>query len=429
MTTVWIVFILTACKKGENFIDNTSQYPLGWKSTDSFPIVAYNVKDTLGSIVSIGTGPLGVTIDPIFGKMQAAFYVNFQTTLSSASFSYSNVDSIILILPFNRSIPKYGSINVPMDVLVYEMTEGIEATIDSKKDNYSYNPTLVGSLTNFIPNTTDSIVDGATKSGPGLRIPLSMALANRIIGGGPYADDASFQAILKGLYIKTSDNNTNGYLMISQTSNLKLRIYGKNNSGDPIASDFVTGSNNSTTVNQFRHDNSSIAAQAANTADKINGDAKLYNAGIYGYYSKLRIPNLVDFAKTKNIFKAELTIFALDTGLRSSASFGLTRMDSFTKRELPIKDEQNGQNYVSQVKDTMIAGSPVRMITYNIGMQLTYLANQLEYGNEFNLYSAPIVIGANSTISRLTDFIPSKGVLGGKMQPFAPKLTLYYVDK
>ena len=92
MITSVIGVMLFSCNKGENFIDNTSSFPLGWKSSDSLPVIAYNMKDTVARIVNVGTCPLGVEVNPNFGKLKSSLYINFETTLSSVSFSFASID-------------------------------------------------------------------------------------------------------------------------------------------------------------------------------------------------------------------------------------------------------------------------------------------------------------------------------------------------
>lgn len=421
--TVMTCFI--SCNKGSDFIDESATFPLGWKMTDSIPLLAYNVDDTLGRIVNTGSAPLGTEINSSFGKLTCGFYSSFQTTLTSTSFSFTRVDSAFLILPYSQLLPTYGY-PTTLDVNVYEVTEDISKDINSKKNDYTYNSTLVGQLTNGVIKSSDSLSDFEGKSIPGLKVPLTSALINKLLAPGSYADDIAFQTIFKGLYVTSSSRDQNGMALIQTSSGMKIKIYGRNASNDTISSEFNTG-NNTGTVNQYQFDPASIAANAVVAADKIGGDATIYSQGLYGSYGELIIPDLKSFAQNKSIFKAELTMYIIDTGMNLNPGIGILHYDSFTKAETRVEDEGRSFKYIVVNKDTVIGGQFVKKVTYNIGLHLSQILTGKYKGGTFRLYSYPIL----SNGSKFVNFIPSQsGIVGSKgMQPLAPKLSLYYVEK
>lgn len=419
--------LILSCKKGSDFTDNSTQFPLGWKASDSFNLITYNVKDTLGSVVNVGTAQIGTYIDPNFGKVQAGFYANFQTTLNSTSFSFVSLDSAILVLPYFSSIPNYGKANLPFDISVFELNEPLETSTSSRRQDYAYNSTPVGTKIGYIAKTSDSVLDGSNYSAPSIRIPLTAAFANKIISKN-YTDDADFQSSIKGLYIKPGNNSTNGFLIIELSTRLRIKLYGKNSNGEAIVSEFTSGGTTSTTVNQFIHDNTSLAYLASQTPNVMVGDAKLYNHGIYGYYNQLVIPNISSFGKGKEIFKAELTIYSLDTGFEATTDLGIMYIDSNRNREAPTYDNLYNMNHRMSVKDTVISGIATRRFIYNIGMHINGILSSQLKGSKFNIYSAPLSINSNGT-SKFSNFLPSRVILAGNMQPLSPKLTLYYINK
>ena len=402
---------ILSCKKGDDFIDNTAQFPLGWKSSDSFQIIAYNMKDTLGNIMNVGTTQFGTLIDPNFGKVQAGFFANFQTTLNSTSFSFSSIDSAVLVLPYLSGIPKYGKCDQPFDIYVYELTEALETTSTSKRMNYNYDANPVGTKLGYTANTSDSVLDGSSLSAPSIRINLSSSFASKLTTRS-YTDDADFQSVFRGLYIKPGNNSTNGFLMINLGTSLRIKIYGKNSSGTPVLSEFQTGGTKSTTVNQFTHDNSSIAYSASQTPNTVSGDAKLYNHGVFGYYSQLVLPNITDFGKNKEIFKAQLTLYSLDTGFQGSSELGIMYIDSVRNREAATYDDLYKLNHRESVKDTVIAGIPTRRFVYNIGMHINGMISGQLPGRKFNLYSAPLA-NTSSGSSKFSNLLPSRIILAG----------------
>lgn len=422
-----LVFLSSCSKEGTDFIDDTANFPLNWKMDESQAIFGYNAIDSVRSIRNTSVVPFGTKVDANYGTFRASFYASYQTTLSSKSLGYSSVDSIILILPYFNSTPKYGAANQPFSVEVYEMSEGIETDPSSKKMTYAYTPALLGSKNNFIPNVVDSVIDGGGKIAPAIRIPLSISLANRIIAPGSYASDAEFQNILKGLYIRSSSNaNTNGFVLLSISSDNMLRIYGKNSSGLAITSDFTTGGSNSTTVNEYIHDPASLARTTSLSANTSIGDNLLYSHGLNGYAPILVLPDLTSFSKTKSIFKAELSLYSIDTGILSVESLGLMYLDTVGNREFALPDQLYKKAFLISTKDTIIGGKACKEFKYNIGMYINRLITTPGISRKIRVYSAPLLI--SNAVTKYSDFLPSSAVIGGASHLAKPKLKIYYTD-
>jgi hypothetical protein len=427
--SVLTILFISSCEKTEDYVDNsTANFPPDWKSSEIPNLIAYNVKDSTGFIRDASVAPLGTIIDGNFGKMQTNFYASYQTTTTSKLFSFTSIDSAVLIIPYYSSLPKYGSANLPFSIEVYEMTESFETSTTSKKSTYTYNSSPIGSKINFIPKVTDSIYDGLTKTAAAVRIALANSFANKLIAPGSYADDAAFQAVLKGIYVKSvGSTTTNGFVMLSIENDNKIKIYGKNSAGESITSEFTTGGSNSTTVNQYIHDNSSLAASASLSPNLTSGDNILYGCGVDGYYNKLKLPDFRTLALTKNIFKTELTIYSVDTGFQYSM-IGLMFVDSSTGKEYAMLDEYYDQNYLISKKDTTIVGKKCIEYKFNIGLLTNKIINKTINCNTLNIYSAPLNILRSST-SKLSTFLPSRTVLGGSSGPTSPSIKIYFTNK
>jgi len=306
------------------------------------------------------------------------------------------------------------------------MTEGIETDPISKKMTYTYNPSLLGSLTNFTANYKDSTLDGGIKAAPAIRVPLNRSLANKIIAPGVYSSDADFQNVLKGLYVRSSGNNsTNGFVLLSIGSDNTLRIYGKNANGGSITSDFNTGGNNSTTINQFLHDNSSLARLASQNPNNTSGDNLLYSHGLSGYVPTLVLPDLSSFMKMKSVFKAELSLYIIDTGVFLTPNLGLMSLDTLN-REFALPDELYKKGFLISIKDTSIGGNPCKEYKYNIAMYVNRMGTNINTTRKLRIYSAPLLI--SNSLTKFSDFLPSSVVIGGTGNAANPKLKLYYTD-
>lgn len=422
-----LFIILASCsKEGSDFIDDTP-IPLGAKVDTSFEIIGYNSIDSIRSIRNTSVVPFGTKVDGNYGTFRSSFYASYQTTLTSKSFSFSSVDSIVLIIPYFSNTPKYGAANQPFSVEVYEMTEGIETDPNSKKMSYTYSSGLIGSKYNFIPNVKDSIIDIGGKIPAAIKIPLNLSLANKIIAPGSYASDAELQNIFKGLYVRSSSNsNTNGFVLLSISSDNIIRIYGKNSGGLSITSDFSTGGSNSTTVNEYIHDPASIARTSSINPNRTTGDNLLYTHGLNGYVPTLILPDLSIYSKTKSIFKAELSLYSIDTSILSVESFGLMYLDTAGNKEFLLPDELYKKKFLISTKDTIISGKACKEYKYNIAMYLNRLISTPGISRKIRVYSAPLLI--SNSVTKYSDFLPSSAVIGGTGHIAKPKLRIYYKD-
>ena len=421
------LFLYSCSKEGGDFVDDSSTLPLGWKPDSSYNIVGYNTIDSIRAIRNTSVVPFGTRVDANFGTFRSSFYASYQTTLTSKSFSFSSVDSIVLIIPYFSITPKYGPCDQPFNVEVYEMTEGIETDPNSKKISYAYSPSLLGSKYNFIPSVKDSVLDGGVKTAPAIRITLNNNLASRIIASGTYASDAEFQNILKGLYVRSSSNtNTNGFVMLSIASDHVLRIYGKNSSGSSITADFTTGGSSSPTVNEYLHDNNSPAKMASLNTNPNNGDNLLYSHGLNGYVPVISLPDLTDFSKNKSIFKAELSLYILDTGIYNAGSLGLMYLDTTGTKEYVLPDELHKKGFLISTKDVLIGGQTYKEYKYNIGMHLNRVLTNPSISKKMRIYSAPLLL--SNSVTKYSDFIPTSVVISGTGNTAKPKLKLFYTD-
>lgn len=420
-------FLASCNKEGDDLIDNSTNYPFGWKADDNFNLIAYNVKDSIRAIRNTSVVPFGTSVDGTFGTFRSSVFCSYQTTLTSKTFNFASIDSVVLVVPYYLGNPSYGAADRFFSVEVYEMTEGIDTDPKSSKMSYQYNPTALGSILNFIPNYKDSITILGRKEAPAIRIPLSKSFADKLVAPGSYTSEAQFKEILKGLYIRSASNShTNGFIMLSIAADNMIKIYGKNSSGEAISSEFSTGGSSSTTINEFLHDNTSIAYQASISGNAVTGDQLLYNHGLTGYYNILKLPDLSIYTTNKTIFKAELTLFSKDTGYKSSTDIALMFVDS-SGAEGVLPDEIYHSSYIIGKKDTMINGNFYRAYRYNIAMFLNRLITRPLRYQYLKFYSAPLFFNSNE-VRKYSDYLPSRMVIGGTGHEAKPRLKIYYTD-
>jgi hypothetical protein len=418
--------MLSSCSKGTDFVDNNA-FPVGWASVDTFTLNTQNVKDTLPLIANILFCPLGADLSSDYGLTLTGFYANYETTTSSQSFSFSSIDSTVLIVPYytTNTYNTNGPADKPYNIAVYELTEALDINTANTPKDYSYTPTPIGSLSNYYLNLTDSLYDDTLKIPASLRVRLSDAFGNKLIAPGSYADLTSFRNVFKGVYLKVNNSSsTNGFAFLVLNSSNRIKIYGKNSSGARISSEFNLGSN-SLSINSYKNDQNSKAALAALNS-KITGDETLFLSGVGGNFAKLQLPTSIkNFAKSYDIFKAELQFYVLDTGYRLTSKLGIT-LDSNLYRV--INDEYISSSYRYAPTDTLIGGKNYKVLKYNIGSFVNSFISSNSGNGTLNISACPNVFLTSGTI-RSSIYYPTRLTLGGSASNLKPKLKLFYIPK
>lgn len=412
------IVLLQSCSKSSDFTSSDS-FPFDWMINDTFEILGSTKRSTEHSLRNLRICALGIADDANFGLTKAGFYADYETTLTSTSFSFTSIDSIRLIIPISS---KLGAMDQSIDLAVYELTERIVASKADTFKEYTYNNTPIGQKSNVIINFKDSVTDGTFKIGPSITVPLNISFANKLIAKGSYASQEEFKTVLNGLLvIPTSSSSTNGMAMIQLSSSNKIKIYGKNNAGQSIISEFITGGTNSTTVNYSKNSYNGTAETMINQPSSSQNN--FYLMGTRGYYGELNIPNINAFIKNNNIFKAELELTVSDTGF-FTPKIGLVYYDSIKKTEQSLDDYYiNPSKFMPGVQN--INGT--RKFVFNISYFINKMASQ---NSAFTLRIYSNEIEDNSFLKfNFSKLYPNRIVIAGNNQANKPKLKLYYVKK
>ena len=412
------IVLLQSCSKSSDFTSSDS-FPFDWMINDTFEILGSTKRSTEHSLRNLRICALGIADDANFGLTKAGFYADYETTLTSTSFSFTSIDSIRLIIPISS---KLGAMDQSIDLAVYELTERIVASKADTFKEYTYNNTPIGQKSNVIINFKDSVTDGTFKIGPSITIPLNISFANKLIAKGSYASQEEFKTVLNGLLvIPTSSSSTNGMAMIQLSSSNKIKIYGKNNAGQSIISEFITGGTNSTTVNYSKNSYNGTAETMINQPSSSQNN--FYLMGTRGYYGELNIPNINAFIKNNNIFKAELELTVSDTGF-FTPKIGLVYYDSIKKTEQSLDDYYiNPSKFMPGVQN--INGT--RKFVFNISYFINKMASQ---NSAFTIRIYSNEIEDNSFLKfNFSKLYPNRIVIAGNNQANKPKLKLYYVKK
>jgi hypothetical protein len=244
--------------------------------------------------------------DPVMGRVDAGIYVQpllDRDRLSLFAFprppSYKNaiLDSIVLVLTLD-SAGFYGKPSQPFGLEVLRVIEDMDASANYYSNvNFATSAVPLGSA-QFSP-TIDSITvfDYAnltvdTLKYPHLRIPLSNALGQELIGldsSEYYKSDTSFLSILKGLYIRPTQQ-TDG-LAAFNWSSLRpgIFLYYTNEAGLPRQYQYEINEF-SARMSRIRHDYSgSPVVPFLNDAEQ--GKNLLFAQALAGPNIKIEIPH------------------------------------------------------------------------------------------------------------------------------------------
>ncbi len=190
---------------------------------DNFDISSLTLEED--SILIFGPGqnfipryPFGIADDPVFGRTTAStVFQPYLTTTSPPSFEGAVVNSVVLELAFNQSVPFYGDTTGVLGIEVFEVTETLDAASDLF-DNFTVETgsEVIGQYEG-VANFRDSIetfrIQGDTifdDTYPAhIRIPLLNSYGERIItaGNDVLTSTTDFVTTFQGLELRPTNEN------------------------------------------------------------------------------------------------------------------------------------------------------------------------------------------------------------------------------
>ena len=294
---------------------------LGVVFTDTLTVRSYTyTEDTLrGDNQSVSI--LGSMDDATFGKSYAGVYAQFALPVNNLNLGTNlRPDSVILSLKY---LGYYGKLSVPMNIKVYRMTERIYVDSTYNTARTFAAPTLVGSLTNYVPNMIDSVYNHykADTLGhpPLMKISLDkgVTLGEDLLaqsGSSNVVDNNAWLNYFGGLYITVDTGNAGGSIVYldMRSTETQMKIYYKgDNSVDTVISFYSTPSS-AQIVNHYKHNyaNSSVGSVLGST--NPDGDSLTFAQAMAGVKCKLFVPYIKNINNGKiAINKAELMLTAV----------------------------------------------------------------------------------------------------------------------
>jgi hypothetical protein len=368
---VMTAFVLS-CTEDNLPIDgelNSNQYSV----IDTFNVTATSIIDSGNDLTDHSLTPIGVLNDNVFGKSISGVYTSLQLPYSNIDLgSGVTYDSMVLALAYGGT---YGTFSAGIDINVYELTTAIaHSTSYNSKSIFNSNTNIIGSVSNLIPNSKDSIKINEAMQYPQCRIKMDNVFGKKIFdasGQSPLKDNASFKDFLKGFYITATDKSTeNGvaYFSMFHPATKLILYYTKNNIPASLefpiqaASDFV---------NKYQIDRS-LTSATVNTNNPA-GDEVIYLSGMEGTKGKIILPNL-EVLSNKTVTKAEL-IFTVDNPMQGLPTrLYLNTLDS-NRIETKTDDALiNFSTFDGKLRSNYLNGNLVYQYVFDISKHVQILA-------------------------------------------------------
>ena len=262
MVMVSIIFILSSCSEPDLIgIDLQPASELPGVTIDTLTVESYTVaEDSLISwspfknLVELPTLYLGSYDDPYMGKSFAGFVsqVRVGNTITSTTFAGATTpDSIVLSFLYKDL---EGDSTLTHHISVYELNEKVYADSTYYTSRTYSRTTFLGHL-DYVPDITDSVIVGGTKSAPMMRIPLDTALGGKfmreyITNPATFASNTVFNDFFKGVVLTDSVDGAGSILTFPSTSGVhRLTLYFSGNKSYEFLIDV-----NAVRMSYFKHE-------------------------------------------------------------------------------------------------------------------------------------------------------------------------------
>lgn len=324
--------LLAACTKPENELGLDILDPedaLGTVQVDTTSLITYTVEEPPLRSSALSRNALGSYRDVDLGTVTAGIVTQVRLGSNNVGAGADNhalvPDSLVLSLVFDANSFAYGNLD-PQRIRVFELTgdlfpDTLYRTSDAPPVAMA-NDLVVGTRGAVTPDPFRAVYIGNDTLKPQVRIPLDLALAERLLnawGTADLADNTAFLRFFKGLYIAPEEASGGIYqggiwyfdLLDAQS---KLTLYYRNTAPgaeDTLSYDLVINSS-CARYTHCTHDFSTAYAPALpnSLADSTLGQHTVFAQGLAGTRTEVRLPNLQRYAETGQnaVAKAELVV-------------------------------------------------------------------------------------------------------------------------
>ena len=395
--------------------------------TDSVLVHSENVTRQLYTYI------LGNINDPIFGRYSTEIFAQPILSAVGTQLHHATLDSAVLQLRYD-TLGLYGSLNEPVTIEVYRMSENPEFNEEYFSDEKFMSDQLLGSLT-FIPRPFDSItVNRPTDTfhfAPGIRIPLSTIIMSELLvveDTTIFTHQDTFLNYFNGLHIKmTGANNTMlGFNLLNSGSILSF-YYDKDNVNDAEFRFIFTTSSIKTVY--MEHDYTGSFAEPSLSPDPETD--YWFVQGLSGLTTRMTIGGLESLGNAI-INQAQLEVYCTfpdgDVPLNYPPIENLITQeptDTALNNSLDLNialDQTRGVH--NSALFNILYGGALEKITdgppavYRYNMKVTNQIKEIYLGEKENIIYFNPIGKAN---------VPNRSVMFGPGHPeFAPRLRIYY---
>ena len=328
---LFVLLAIGGCRKpdtdlGLDLVDDRD--PLSVAVTDTFTLLAWSEREPPVRTSALSRNVLGSYLDREFGTMAAGIVTQVRLSTNNVGQGQDNsglvADSLVLALAYDASRFGYGNLG-PQVFRIFEVTDDL--SIDSI---YRQNDVPVVSLDDLV-NTTrgefairpfDSVTVGDGREVAQLRIPLSGALADRLLGAfgtSDLVDNSTFLQFFKGLWILPENPDLEpfrtGALHFSLLSSAsRMSLYYRNTlpgQEDTLSFDFLINDNcvrYTTAVHD--HQRAQDPHLPLLLADSTLGGERTYVQSLGGVRTRVAVPHLPALADLGDLAlaRAELVV-------------------------------------------------------------------------------------------------------------------------
>lgn len=338
-----VMLLLFSCKTDPDAILGKNMHPdndLVSKYDTAFKIEAFSISDDSLIMQNSSSVLLGTSFSPVFGSETYNLAVQILTLRVEGDDSYSyysgtdlndrsEVDSVVLILPFSGKFPLYSRMDGRMLRLsLHEITEelidgqGYDSAYCSNREP-EYGP-MLGEILTVYPKPFDTVYDSTMglKRVPDLRIHLDKAFGKRLLNHvlemteEERGDLGAMRNYIKGIYLKMQPCASERESIVFSVSNLfslgaELTVYfnGSETTGTSYQK-FVLGPLRYTHVKRDRSLSSDelYKSQMRQEGDTASGSQRLYVESSGGSRIRFRIPRFQDVVSGKVVINQAVVV-------------------------------------------------------------------------------------------------------------------------
>lgn len=322
--------LLSSCQKPEDTLGVDVLDPndlMGTEVTDTASLQTFTRREERVRTSALSRNALGSYIDPDFGLVKAGVVTQLRLTSNNVGSGTENhalvADSLVLSLVFDLGSYAYGNLQ-PQRIRVFEIAEDLVLEDTTYYNDHLPQVAVVNDLVedsrgSFTPDPFSFPVVNGTAEQPQLRIPLDLALAERLLdawGTDDLADNAAFLQFFRGLWI-TPDNDAQGQFdggiwyfdLLDAQSRLTLYYRDTRPGAEDTLSYTFAINENCVRYTACQHDPSLAFVEGLEQqlADSTLGQHHTYAQALGGSRTEIRFPHLADFSG-RTLARAELTV-------------------------------------------------------------------------------------------------------------------------